>query len=181
MGAVADAPGATPVGIDEAKAYLRIDGEEEDGLIAALVRSATNLCEGFIGQALIARAVVETVPAAGAWRRLSVTPVRAISGVDGLPAGGTAFALPVDAFAIDIDANGDGWVRVAQPGSAARVAVHYQAGLAADWNGVPEALRQGIVRLVAHLFSHRDATGDGAEPPTAVAALWRPWRRMRLK
>ena len=76
MGAVAEAPAVTPVGLDEAKAYLRIDGEEEDALIAGLVRSATSLCEGFCGQALIARAVTETVPAAAVWRRLSVTPVR---------------------------------------------------------------------------------------------------------
>jgi uncharacterized phiE125 gp8 family phage protein len=61
--------------------------------------------------------------------------------------------------------------------TAARVAV--EAGLAEDWNGVPEPLRQGIVRLTAHLYAHRDAAGD-AGPPAAVAALWRPWRRMRL-
>lgn len=41
-----------------------------------------------------------------------------------------------------------------------------------------EPLRQGIVRLVAHMHLHRD--GDQS-PPAAVAALWRPWRRMRLK
>ena len=181
MGAVAEAPAVTPVGVDEAKAYLRIEGEEEDALIAGLVRSATALCEGFCGQALIARAVTETVPAAAVWRRLSVTPVRAIAGIEGLPATGAGFALPVEAYAVDIDVHGDGWVRMSQPGSATRIAVTYQAGLAADWNGVPEPLRQGIIRLVAHLFSQRDGPGDGAEPPTAVAALWRPWRRMRLQ
>ena len=60
-----------------------------------------------------------------------------------------------------------------------RIAVAYRAGLAADWPSLPEALRQGAVRLVAHLHAHRDA-GDDAGPPAAVAALWRPYRRMRL-
>ena len=52
------------------------------------------------------------------------------------------------------------------------------AGMASDGNGVPEPLRQGIVRLTAYLFNARD--GSGGEPPAAVTALWRPYRRMRL-
>jgi hypothetical protein len=51
------------------------------------------------------------------------------------------------------------------------------AGLAVSANEVPEPIRQGILRLVAHLFTARDGTGD---PPAAVTALWRPYRRMRL-
>jgi hypothetical protein len=50
--------------------------------------------------------------------------------------------------------------------------------MADDENGVPEPIRQGVLRLIAHLFTSRDGT-DG-EPPAAVTALWRPYRRMRL-
>jgi len=166
--------------VDEAKAYLRIEGAEEDASIAGLVRAATGMCEAFIGQLAIARTVRETIPVQSEWRRLSRTPVRAISGVEGLPAEGSAFALPVGAYAVDIDTNGDGWVRVIQPGAAGRAIVTSEAGMAVDWPSVPEPVRQGILRLVAHLFSHRDGAGDQG-PPAAVAALWRPWRRMRLK
>lgn len=166
-----------PVSIAEAKAFLRIDADEEDALLAGLVRSATAMCERFTGLMLIARTVEEVLPASGDWRRLGVTPVRAITGVTGLPADGASFALPVDAYAVDIDGNGDGWVRVMRPGAAGRVRVTCEAGLSADWNGVPEALRHGIVRLVAHLFTYRDGSDD-AGPPAAVTALWRPWRRM---
>lgn len=173
-------PTPPAVTIEEAKAYLRIEGAAEDAVLDGLAIAATGLCEGFTGQALIAREVRETVPASPEWRRLARTPVRSISGVEGLPAEGAAFALPTDAYAIDIDANGDGWVRVVRPGAAGRAIVTYEAGMAAESGGVPEPLRQGIVRLVAHLFTHRDAA-DGGGPPAAVAALWRPWRRMRLK
>lgn len=172
-------PPALVAGLAEAKAYLRIDGAEEDALLAGLIRSATGLCEAFTGQALIARPVTETVPATGDWRRLERTPVRAIGGVSLYPPDGAATALPADAFAVDIDSGGDGWVRVPGARHGARVRVDYEAGMAADWNGVPEALRQGVVRLVAHLHAHRD-TADDAGPPAAVAALWRPYRRMRL-
>ncbi|MFD0846770.1 head-tail connector protein [Sphingosinicella xenopeptidilytica] len=156
------------VSLGEVKAYLRIDGAEEDALLAGLVRTAAALCEAFTGQVLIAEARSETVAADGEWHRLAATPVRSFEG---------AF-VGEDAAAFDslTDASGDGWVRISG-GRAARVAV--EAGLAEDWNGVPEPLRQGIVRLTAHLYANRDAAGD-AGPPAAVAALWRPWRRMRL-
>ena len=80
-------------------------------------------------------------------------------------------------YAIDIDARGDGWVRVTTLVEG-RIRVGGQAGIASEPNGVPEPLRQGILRLVAHLFQARD--GGGGEPPAAVTAMWRPYRRMRL-
>jgi uncharacterized phiE125 gp8 family phage protein len=52
------------------------------------------------------------------------------------------------------------------------------AGIAEDENGVPEPIRQGVLKLVAHLFAARDS--EGGEPPAAVTALWRPYRRLRL-
>lgn len=169
-GAVADA-------VVSAKAFLRVAQSDEDALIGTLAASAIRLGEGFCGHALIARDFEEIVPVSGEWRRLAMTPVAAIGDVVGLPAEGAAFALPVDAYAIDIDANGDGWVRVHRPGAAGRAKVSYSAGIAADWAGLPEPIAQGIVRLTAHFYANRDA--DAArEPPAAVAALWRPWRRM---
>lgn len=179
MGAVEAAADAAPASLAEAKAYLRIEAEDEDALIAGLIRAATGLCERFVGQALIARDAQEIVPASAAWRRLSLTPVIAIAGVEAIGADGAGVALPIEGYAIDIDGNGDGWVRLTIPSEATRVRVTYSAGMGDDWNFVPEALRQGIVRLVAHLYAHRDDPREAA-PPACVAALWRPWRRMRL-
>lgn len=165
--------------VDEARAYLRLDGGGEDALVTAMLRSATAMAEGFTGAALMSRAVEEMVPVSGDWQRLTRTPVRSISGVEGLPAEGSAFALPVDAWTIEIDSDGDGWVRVMQPGIAGRVRVTYSAGLAATLGDLPEGLRHGVILLAGHLLRERDRP-EGAEPPATVAALWRPWRRMRL-
>lgn len=163
----------------EVKAWLRLDSADEDALIDRLVRSAIGYGEGFMGRALIVREEVERLSASREWQRLSRTPVGAISGVMGIPAEGAAFALPVGSYAVDIDGNGDGWVRVIQPGAAGRIDVTFTAGLAANWLGLPEAIRQGAVRLAAHMFAQRD--GDGGGPPASVSALWRPWRRMRIR
>ncbi|MBC7987879.1 MAG: phage head-tail connector protein [Sphingomonadaceae bacterium] len=179
MGAVEEAAAVTPVALDEVKAYLRLEAGDEDALLVGLIHSATGLCERFVGRALIAREAEEVVPASSAWRRLTVTPVVSVGAVEAIGQDGAGEALAVEHYAIDIDANGDGWVRVTTPDDFARVRVTYVAGMGSDWNAVPEALRQGIVRLTTHLFTHRDGAEDTG-PPAAVAALWRPWRRMRL-
>lgn len=159
------------------KAHLRLVGDGEDALIAGYAASALALGEAFTGTAWIAREWTDVVPVSRAWQRLGVAPVAAITLVEGLPAEGAAFALPSDAYAIDIDAGGDGWVRVVAPGAAGRVRVTLSAGAAAGWGDLPPPLAQGAVLLIAHLFQH----GEGeAAPPAAVSALWRPWRRMRL-
>lgn len=159
--------------VDDAKAYLRLETAHEDALIERLVASARSLCEAFLGQLLIRREVIETLPANGAWQRLGASPVVAIGTIVAVDAAGQTTALPVDAYAIDIDPAGDGWVRA----NAARVRVTYSAGIADDADGVPAAIGQGVTRLVAHLHAHRD---DAVEPPAAIAALWRPFRRLRL-
>lgn len=174
MTAVAGAVAAT-------REHLRIAGEGEDAVLARLARAACGCAEAFLGAGLIVRAHEDVLPAAAAWTPLRAEPVRAITGLAGLPAGGGApFALPADAYAVDIDAEGRGWVRATRSGvGAARVAVSYQAGLAADWDALPPPVQQGVVLLAAHLFDERGGRG-AASPPAAVTALWRPWRRIRL-
>jgi uncharacterized phiE125 gp8 family phage protein len=166
--------------LEEAKAHLRAGSAEEDSLIAGTIRSAAEYCEQFTRRTLIARGFEELLPVSAGWQRLAASPVVAITGVEGLSGEGPAVALAAEDYAIDIDAAGEGWVRVTAPGGAKRLRVAYQAGLAADWASAPQALRQGVLRLAGHLYAHRD--GDGrAGPPAAVAALWRPWRRFRLR
>ena len=163
--------------LEEAKAYLRLNGSGEDVLLGRMVETATTLCEAFTGTVLVRREFVETVPAGCTWQRLMHAPVVAITAVEAVSADGEAEALPADAYAIDIDATGAGWVRLARAGGAARLRVTARAGLAEAAADIPAPLAQGVVLLAAHLFDRRETPGA---PPAAIAALWRPWRRMRL-
>lgn len=161
------------VTLSEAQAFTRIESGEEEALLAGLVRSASALCEAFVGQIIIARPFSENLAASREWQRLQARPVRSI---DVLSAGGSA--IDPTAYALDIDASGCGWVRLTDPAITGTLSVSGIAGLAVSQNGVPEPIRQGVLRLVSHLFTGRD--GDGGEMPAAVTALWRPYRRMRL-
>ncbi|OYY64958.1 MAG: hypothetical protein B7Y49_07695 [Sphingomonas sp. 28-62-11] len=155
------------------KTMLRIDSSDDDVLIAALAETALGLAEQFLGQVLITRTVRQNLPALSGWQRLLAAPVQAITQVEGLTAAGTATVLPVNAYEIDIDARGDGWVRLIDGGGAAQLRVTCIAGRAEAWTSLPAPVRQGAVLLAGYLFSERDTTRP---PPAAITALWRPFR-----
>jgi uncharacterized phiE125 gp8 family phage protein len=181
VGETGPVPIAVP--LDEAKAWLRMEAGADDAVLTAVLRSATAACEDFTGVALVAREAVVVLPITGDWQRLPGCPVAAITAVEGVPAEGSAFALPVASYAVDIDAGGDGWVRVTQPGAAGRVRVTYRVGMAGSAGVVPEALRQGMLMLAARMMRERDDPGGGPAGgivPGTVEALWRAWRRLRL-
>jgi uncharacterized phiE125 gp8 family phage protein len=171
--------GLDSVMLDEAKAYLRLETDEDDAPLGAIILAAINHSERFTGLTLIRRGVKEVITASSGWRQLSALPVTSVTSVTGIPAEGATFVLPADSYGIDIDNNGAGHIRITQPGSAGRVEITYQAGLSPDWASLPESLRLGILRLTGHLYAHRDASDDPG-PPTAVLALLRPWRRITL-
>jgi uncharacterized phiE125 gp8 family phage protein len=144
---------------DAAKAQLRTTTAAEDGLIEAMAATALSVAEAYTGRAWIAREGWEQLlPAAPTWQPLAAMPVMAIAAVEGLPADGAAFALPAQAYAIDVDAEGCGWVRIAEPGAAGRVRVTYAAGLVTDWAALPPSIALGAAVLTAH---PRAAAQDG--------------------
>ncbi len=161
------------------KAYLRISRADEDALLTDLIRAASDVAERFMGQLLIVRGVEEVLHARCGWQSLAMRPVANIEAVAALPAEGAPAPLPAEAYAIDIGGDGDGWVRVAEAGGASRIRVTYRAGMAVDAEGLPDAIRHGIIRLAGDYHALRE--GVTPQPPASVAALWRPWRRMRLR
>lgn len=172
-------PAAVPAApLAALKTYLAISLDDEDAALADLIRAASEVAERYLGQLLIARTVTQILGVRDGWQKLAIRPVTSITAVDGLPADGAAFALPVDSYAVDIDTGGTGHIRVATPGAAGRVRVAYTAGLASDAAGVPEAIRHGIIRLAGEYHARRE--GLEPDPPASVVALWRPWRRVQL-
>ena len=170
-----------PVALAETKDWLGLATTGEDALVERLLASAIEACEGFTGQMPLAQACEEVLPVSGGFRTLATRPVTALLGVEAIAADGTRSPLAPDDYAFELGADGSARVRTIRPGSASRVAVRFTAGMALDWAGLPSAIRHGIERLAAH--GYRTRAGEESEanlPPTAVAALWRPWRRMRI-
>lgn len=174
--APAELPGAA---LAELKQWLAVRSPADDAALTALLRAALETCEAFTGAMPLASACEEVLTASGEWQRLATRPVIAITAVEAIPAEGPRYPLAADAYQIELEADGSGLIRVVRQGNAGRVAVRFSAGLAPAWELLPEGLRHGVVRLAAHHWRIRDSGADAA-PPAAVAALWRPWRRVRL-
>ena len=169
-----------PSSLAELKDWLGVATTQDDAGLSALLRAALETCEAFTGIVPVAMACEEVLPGRGGWQVLATVPVQAITGVAAIATDGTRTALAPGAYEADLDAGGTGLVRIASGTPAMRVAVSFTAGLAPDWASLPDGMRHGIMRLAAHGYRQRDSGEADAVPPASVAALWRPWRRLRL-
>lgn len=172
-------PGDSPVSLSDARAWLRMGAGSDDAVIEPLLRAATGICEAFVGQWLVQRSGSEVVRVEQGAARLSVRPVVAVDDVRMIAADDSETVLAASDYRLSVAADGAGRLIVAPQHGAGQVRVTYRAGMAAAGADVPEAIRHGIVRMAQHLYDARDAK-DVPPPPAAIAALWQPWRVMRL-
>ncbi|MBB4860052.1 putative phiE125 gp8 family phage protein [Novosphingobium chloroacetimidivorans] len=172
---------AVPPGsaLAELKQWLGITINADDAPLRALLASALETAESFTGSMLLEQTCEERLPSHACWQALGTRPVQAIVAVDQVDGDGTRTLLDADRYEIDLRADGTGALRIRFP-RAGRIAVRFVAGLAPEWDGLPEALRHGVVRLAAHQHREREGSGAAPLPPASVVALWRPWRRLRL-
>lgn len=171
-------PGEAPVSLNEARGWLRLGSSIDDAVVAQLLRAATSICEAYIGQWLIVRTAEETLTLRDGAVRLTARPVVGIETAALLPASGDETALGADDYRLARERSGTVRLTVARPEGGERVRISYRAGMADGANGVPEAIRQGIVRMTQHLHDARG--GAGETPPAVIAALWQPWRLFGL-
>ena len=192
-----------PSALAELKQWLGISTALDDAELSALLATATDVCADFIGALPLACGCEETIglramthptdwqvrrytqgwlsaETLGGWHRLSSTPVRQVTGVALLLPDGARVAVAPGGFEVRIDAEGGCAVRVHDIADQTRAVVSFTAGLAPDWDHLPQPLHHGIMRLAAHQHRQRETAGGDALPPASVSALWRPFRRMRL-
>ena len=182
-----EAPAAQPVGLAEAKEFLRISGAGEDSLVTSLIASARARIEEAVGLALISRTLRVTLdgwPMAMNARRRMTLPVRpagSLVGVrivrQGVPEDLTAqFSLtPGRSARLN-------WISGVLPwtGPGKVIEIDYVAGFGEAASDVAESLRLAVKLLVAHTYQSRGVDTRGDLLPADVAALVAPWRRVRL-
>lgn len=203
------APAITPVSLSEAKAHLRVDGDDEDSLISALIEAATGHLDGYtgiLGMALCEQTWRQSFDGIGRCLRLPIDPVISISSITTRNSDGQMSTVSSDDYALKVDELGayvrfkDGYSPPSDLYQSAAVAVTYVAGyedteaveaepeeeppvLAVPATStVPAAIKAAILLLVGHWYANREAsTIDGAVTlPIAVDALLAPYRRVRI-
>jgi len=182
-------PAVEPLPLADAKAHLRLDTNDEDAVVGAMIAAARIAVETAIRQVLIAQQwrVADTAWPADRRIGLPVLPLIAVDAVRALDAGNSPTAVPVTDYSVAADTgivtiNADA-AALAPALSANGYEIDFTAGFGTASTDVPRALRQAIAMLVTHWFEHRSAYtigGDLAPTPEGVHALIAPYRRMML-
>jgi uncharacterized phiE125 gp8 family phage protein len=183
------APEAEPLALAEAKDYLRIAYDGEDGLVAGLIAAARARIEVLAGVAMISRTLRVTVDRwpRGAVEtrsvRLPVRPADELVAVRVFDAEGEAETV-TDRFVLAPGSSARlAWVSGSFPWPRQRfngIEVDYVAGFGEEPEDVADGLRLAVKRLVAHAYHARDAETIAGPLPEDVAGLVSPWRQVRL-
>lgn len=156
-----------PISLDEAKAYLRIDGNDDNAVVASLIEAATEWVEDQTGQQIRPASVVYSLDAFPLGREIKLPkpPLRSVDTVWYLNAAGNQQVFPFGTYAEDTVSRpgrvilkpGNSWPTT--DGSPGCVWVEYDAGYA-NPAAVPSSLKQAIRFMVGHWFENREAAID---------------------
>lgn len=168
----------------EFKSWLGISRPNEDDLLIGLLQASLATCEAFTGQAPLMQMIEEWAPPGADRSTLTTRPITSLVSVELIVPGANRSVLDASEYQVEFEASGTASIKLCSSLDAQAVAVRVRAGIAADWESVPAALKQGMIRLAAYYYRDRDRTGGGkpdTPPPSSVSALWRPWRILRLR
>ena len=184
-------PAVEPVSLAEVKEHLRVDGPDEEPLIAALTTTARLTIEHLAGLALMTQrwAVLLDAWPDGRVVELPVAPVASVDAVRVYDeADQPSVVDPADYFA-DLTSRPARVVRRSSqtwpsPGRVANgIEIELTAGFGAGPGDVPETLRWAVLMLVGHWFENRAAVEADVQlrhVPLAVQAVLSPYRKVRL-
>lgn len=188
---VTPVPGAA-LPLEEFKAHLRLGtgfGEDslQDEVLLGFLRAALAAIEARTGKALIAREFSLEIRH---WRDraqmiLPIAPVQTVSEVVLSDASGGETVLDTALYRLEGDSHRP---RLRPSGTllpevpiGGLVRISLQAGMAAEWGGLPADLGQAVMLLAAHYYEYRADTGlHGGCMPFGVTSLIERYRSLRV-
>jgi uncharacterized phiE125 gp8 family phage protein len=195
---VVDPPVDAVVSLDEAKAHMRVDHDDDDDYIESLVEVATATIDGptgWLGRCLVEQTLEWRGPGFGPRDgRLPYPPVSEIESVKYVDGTGTEQTVPDTDYRLVGQPNqprvvlgyGASWPSARGQDEAVRI--RYTAGWPVEtegegddavttWTG-PAPIKHAILILVSELYENREATSDTTriELPFAVTALLSTYR-----
>jgi len=184
-------PALEPVSLGDAKAWARLDSNDEDQLLSALIVSARLTLEAYTRRFFVTqswRMRLDRWPAQALRRKtlaVPFAPLRSVAAIRVFDSADMAQVLPAATYRAAPSRDVGRIVFVEAPPEPGRdydaIEIDIVAGYGDAAADTPEPLRRAILALVAHWHENRGDAEDLAAPlPTLVRALAKPFRRERL-
>lgn len=171
------------LGIEPAKAHLKVDEPDEDDLIQDMIDAAVGMLDGYdgyLGRAIVQQSWRLQLPSfpSGRTVRLPLPPLISVDSIVYVDAGGAEQTLPSEAYevisgpaALIALRTGFAWPSVASLSRA--VKINYTAGY-----GPPEQVPKAIVQAVKVTLAawYADREGDRDDLPRAAKRLLNAYR-----
>lgn len=176
-------PAAEPITLGQAKLHLRVDLNDDDALITALITAVREQCERRTRRTLVDSTWVWTGPAFAAAIALPWGPLRSVTHVRYLDEANQEQTVPGASYVVDqhgtpprvLLASGATWPATKADAPDA-VRITYQAGYGqvnagppVTVTGVPAPLVQWMLLQLAHFYDNRAAAVAGRLDPLPFA------------
>lgn len=162
------APVETPVDLAETKRHLRLESDDEDALVLALIQSATEHVEQETGRALMPQTwdmVLDAFPECDVIE-LPLPPLQSVTSVKYLDTAGVEQTLDSSHYRVDASGltarilleYGESWPATQSVRSS--VTVRCVVGYA-DQDAVPFVLKQYLLIMIGSMYEHRESVVVG--------------------
>ena len=193
-----------PLTYSEIRDYLRLDEGVDETLLITLLKMATQYVENFTGRALINRTItlfvdgVDEIDVA-LWEgtrvapdmsirkryiELPSTPVSSVSSISSFSDNDTETTFASSKYFVDTVReparvylrDGEAWPQSLRVANGLKIV--YVAGYGSNRTDVPEAIRLGILNIVAFNYEHRGDFEGVLRQPAMVQSLLQPYRKL---
>lgn len=162
------APATGAITLEEVKAQLRINFDDDDTLLQSLISTAQAHVDGLgdLGRAMITQTWAQWERQSPGRVRLRMTPVQSLTSVEYYDSAGTLQTATLSDFELWRDGDfmvckpkdGAAWPQAVTRPDAIKIT--YVAGFGDARSDIPESIRQAMLMLIAHLYENREATTE---------------------
>lgn len=169
------APAAEPVTLEEAKNHLKVDSNDDNLLITALITTARQLAERETKRAFITQTWEMVLDSAEGEIEIPKPPIQSVISIKVIDDAGNENEVSSSYYDVDASENSPGRVRIKSGCSwpphrgFASFIIEFKVGYGDTADKVPEMLRQAVLQTVGHLYDNR---GSEDIPAGARALLW---------
>jgi uncharacterized phiE125 gp8 family phage protein len=162
------APAVSPISLAEAKAQMRVEGNDDDTIIQRLIDAAVAFVDvqGVLGRAMITQTWAEWIAPNPSTVLLSIGPVQSVSSIKHYDIDGvlqTATLADFNVFGTPNRITITPKTSKAWPITQTRddaIKIEYVVGYGSTSASVPQTVRHALLMLVAHWYENRETTQE---------------------